>query len=83
MQWGNHSGTINDDDRVNILFPVIFPTSCSVSVTAYDTDNSGTKSFFIILGGDSPDGINLCKTGFRFCNTSNSVIGFYWFAIGY
>lgn len=84
IQWGRYVGAINDDSRVNISFPMAFGTMGNVIISAFDTDNSGTKSTFIILEGDSPDGTSdIIKTGFRVCNASNTITGFFWFAIGY
>ena len=61
-----------------------FGTIGNVIISAFDTDNDGTKSTLIILERDSPDGTsNIIKTGFRVCNASNAIAGFFWFAIGY
>ena len=84
VQWGRYVGNISDDARVNISFPIEFGTMGNVIISAFDTDNSGTKSTFIILEEASPNGTsNIIKTGFRVCNTSNTITGFFWFAIGY
>ena len=84
IQWGRHVGELNDDSRVNISFPIAFESMGNVIISAFDTDNSGTKSTFILLERDSPDGTsNIIKTGFRVCNASNTIEGFFWFAIGY
>ena len=84
IQWGRYDGAIEDDRRVNIFFPIAFGTMGNVIISAFDTDNSGTKSTFIILESNSPNGTsNIIKNGFRVCNASNTIIGFFWFAIGY
>ena len=84
IQWGRYVGLIGDDKRVSISFPMAFGTMGTVMISAFDTDNDGTKSTFIILENDSPDGTsNTIKTGFRVCNASNTIAGFFWFAIGY
>lgn len=84
VQWGRYVGEIGDDVRVNIQFPMAFSTMGNVIISAFDTDNSGTKSTFIILESNSPDGkTSVIKTGFRVCNASNTITGFFWFAIGY
>ena len=84
IQWGRYVGEIPDDTRVNISFPMAFKTMGNVIISAFDTDNSGSKSTFIILEGNSPNGTsNIIKNGFRVCNASNTIIGFFWFAIGY
>lgn len=84
MQWGRYVGKVGDDVRVNISFPMAFETIGNVIISAFDTDNDGTKSTFIILEKDSPNGTSdIIKTGFRVCNASNTIAGFFWFAIGY
>ena len=84
IQWGRYVGEISDDARVNISFHIAFGTIGNVIISAFDTDNSGTKSMFIILENASPDKTsNTIKTGFRVCNASNTITSFFWFAIGY
>ena len=78
IQWGRYVGEIGADIRVNISFPMAFGTMGNVIISAFDTDNSGTKSTFIILESDSPNGTsNIIKTRFRVCNASNTITGFF------
>lgn len=86
-QWGYYqksSANIKDDERANIIFPLAYSTGGFVQTTAYDTDNTGTKSWFTIGEGSSPDGVTpVLKSGFTFCNCDNDIKGFFWHAEGY
>ena len=84
IQWGRYVGVIKDDASVNISFPMAFGTMGNVIISAFDTDNNGKKSMFIILESNSHDGTsNIIKTRFRVCNTDDYIAGFFQFAIGY
>lgn len=84
MGGGRYASTIYDDRRVNIPFHIAFGTMGNVIISAFDTDNNGKKSTFIILESDSPNGTsNIIKNGFQVCNTDDTITSFFWFAIGY